>query len=406
MVRVVTGVGLALLAAISGAQQPGGRPEFTGAVIGKVTCSDTQRPARLAQVKLVKVPTKADLKADDEKGPNGDAAAAGNAVETSLDGSYVFRHVKPGSYYVVVDQEGYLIPLGQFSAKELAASDDDTRARVAKVVHAVAVEGNGTVTEDVVLDRGASVSGTITYDDGTPASGIGIELLTKDHEGKWVAAKTSRYRGFHGGSGTDDYGHYRMSGLPAGEYATEANLSVSDHETTYGPMPGSPGTTVQMEMQRTRFSLPLYSGDVLRKTKAEGYSLGSGEVRAGSDLVFPLAKLHKVGGQVLAKDGHAVNGGDVKLLWADDQTEMTEASVQYEDAGFHLEFVPEGEFTLKVSGAKDVTKVQVENSPGYTPRFHEETKTVKTYGDGEAPLVVVGDTGDVVVMLGDKGKAQ
>ena len=386
-----------------GAQQRGLPAQLTGTVTGIVSCADTQRPARLAQVKLVKVPTRADLKADDDGSPNGDAAAAGNAVETSLDGSYVFRQVKPGTYYVVVDKEGYLIPLGQFSAKELAATDDETRARVAKAVHPVVIEGNTTVNEDVVLSRGASISGTITYDDGTPASGIGIELLTKDHDGRWVPSKTSRYRGFYGPSATDDYGHYRISGLPAGEYATEANLSVSDHETTYGPMPSSPGTTMQMEMQKTRFSLPLYSGDVLRKAKAEGYSLGTGEVRAGSDLVFPLAKLHKVGGQVLAKDGHAVNGGDVKLLWADDQSEMTEASVQYEDAAFHLEFVPEGEFTLKVAGAKDVTKVQVENAPGYTPRFHEETKATKTYGDGQAPLVVVGDTADVVVTL---GKAQ
>ncbi len=154
-----------------------------------------------------------------------------------------------------------------------------------------------------------------------------------------------------------------------------------------------------MEKQTTRFSLPLYSGDVLRKTGATGYTLGNGEVRAGSDLVFPLAKLHKVGGQVLAKDGHAVNGADVKLLWADDQSELTQASVQYDDAAFHLEFVPEGEFTLKVSEAKDVTKVQVENAPGYTPRFHEETKTLKTYPDGSAPLVVIGDTSDVVVTL-------
>jgi hypothetical protein len=392
---------LASLFPMTCAAQQGARPEPVGTVTGHVTCSDTQRPARLAAVKLVRVPAKADIKPDSDKGPGGDAApVAGNSVETSLDGSYTIRKVKPGQYYLVVDKEGYLIPLAQFSAKDLAATDDETRSRVAKVVHPITVEGDHTVQEDVVIDRGASVSGAVTYDDGTPASGIGINLLTKDKDGKWVEGKFSRYRGFYDLFGrTDDTGQYRISGLPAGEYATEANLSLSDHETSSGPMPGNPEVTVQFEMQKTRFSLPLYSGDVLRKTNAVAYKLGTGEVRAGSNLVFPLAKLHKVGGQVLAKDGHAVNGGDVKLLWADDQTEMTEAPVLYDDAAFHLEFVPEGEFTLQVSKAKDVTKVQVENAPGYTPRFHEETKTLKTYPDGSAPLVVIGDTSDVVVPL-------
>ena len=59
---------------------------------------------------------------------------------------------------------------------------------------------------------------------------------------------------------------------------------------------------------------------------------------------------------------------------------MTDASISFDDAAFHLEYVPEGTFTLQVSGAKDLTKVQVENPVGYTPRFHEESKTVKTYG--------------------------
>ena len=189
---------------------------------------------------------------------------------------------------------------------------------------------------------------------------------------------------------------YRIAGLAPGEYATQANLSVSDRESTFGPMPGNPGTTIEMQMLRVRFSLPLYSGDVLRKSDAKAYTLGSGEVRAGSDLVFPLAKLHRVTKQVVAKDGHPVNSGTVSLRYADDQDEMTETNVLYDEAAFHLEFVPEGDFLLKVRGAKDVSKVQVANPAGYTPRFHQEEKTLRTYGDAEQPLVVKGDMTDVI----------
>ncbi len=403
-------IGVALLLAVAYpcvahpcVAQDAAHREPVGAVTGHVLCADTQRPARLAEIKLVRVPGKEDLKPDAHKS-FGDSAPAGDAVETSLDGSYTLRNVKPGQYYVVADKEGYLLPLAAFSLKDLADPDADTKARIANAVHIVTVLANQTTNEDITLERGASVSGTILYDDGSPASGIGIQLLAKDKDGKFAEIKTFRYRSNYGFVSTDDNGHYRIAGLPPGEYATEANLSLSDHETTFGPMPNNSSGTVELHMTKTRFSLPLYSGDVLRKPDAKAYSLGTGEARAGEDLVFPLAKLHKVGGQVLAKDGHALNGAKIELLYPEDNTKMTEADVQYDDAAFHLEFVPEGDFLLKVSDAKDVTRTQVENAPGYTPRFHEETKTLKTYGSAQQPLSVKGDRTDVIAMVPEAGK--
>jgi 5-hydroxyisourate hydrolase-like protein (transthyretin family) len=375
------------------------RPEPTGIITGHVLCADTQRPARLAEVKLVRVPTKDDAKIDPKKTSFSDSAPAGDAVETSLDGSYTLRNVKPGQYYVVVDKEGYLLPLAAFSLKDLADPDVETKARIANAIHIVTVLPNQTASEDVTLERGASVSGTVLYDDGSPASGIGISILAKDKDGKWTPIKAFRYRSNYGFLSTDDNGHYRLAGLPPGEYATQANLALSDHETSIGPMPGNPSATVQMNFTKTRFSLPLYSGDVLHKPDAKAYTLGTGEARAGEDLVFPLAKLHKVGGQLLARDGHALNAGKIELLYPDDNSKMTEADVQYDDSAFHLEFVPEGDFLLKVSDAKDVTKSQIENPAGYTPRFHEETKTLKTYGSTQQPLSVKGDMSGVIAMV-------
>lgn len=381
------------------AAQTPARPEPAGSVTGRVLCADTQRPARLAGVKLVRIPTKDSITAAAEKKSFTDGAPAGNPVETSLDGSYIIRNVKPGNYYVVVDKDGYLLPLNAFSLKDLADTSDEARVRVAKSVHAIQVVADQVTREDVVIERGASVGGTVLYDDGSPAAGIGIMVLAKDKDGKWQPIKNSRYRTHFQFSTTDDLGHYRVTGLPPGEYATQANLALNDHEMTSMPMGNGTGNMMQVEMTKTRFSLPLYSGDVFRKLQATGYNLGTGEVRAGSDLIFPLAKLHKVGGQVVAKDGHAVNGGKVSLLYADDKSEMTEADIQYADSGFHLEFVPEGDFLMKVSGATDVTKFQVESASGVTPRFHEESKTIKTYGDAEQALLVKGDTSDVLIAV-------
>ena len=391
-------VPLILLTIAAAAQQAPTRPAPTGTVIGHVLCADTQRPARLAQVKLVRVPS------SDEKPTRvgfGDAAPAGDPVQTSLDGSYTLRHVKPGQYYVVVDQEGYLVPLAAFSGKDLTSTDDATRARIAAVTHTITVTADQTTREDVTLQRGASLSGTVLYDDGSPASGIALTLLVRDpasKEPKWIESHLDRYHSI-GSRTTDDIGHYRLSGLPAGEYTTEADLSLSEQQSQTGPMPGNSSATIEFTMMIIRFSLPLYSGDVFRKTAAVPYTLGTAEVRTGSNLTFPLAKLHRVTGQVITKSGHAINAGSVTLLYADDKAAMTGSTIDFEDQAFHLDYVPEGDFLLEVKEPKDVRKVQVDNAPGFLPRTHEETKTVTSYGEAEQPLQVKGDQSDVLITV-------
>ena len=375
------------------------RRQPTGTVTGHVICADTQRPARMAEIRLVKLPEKVERKDVVEPGPMDGGAPSGDAVESSLDGGYTIRNVKPGEYFVVVDKEGYLLPLAMFTAKELAATDDATRARIGRFAHTISVSSDQTVIEDVRLERGASVSGVATYDDGTPAAGLEVKILQKGTNGKWIAFPTGRYRENFGFNRTDDKGHYRIVGLPAGQYVTEIDLTLSDHETTFMPMPGNKNAQIEVHSDKTRFSLPLYSGDKLRRPMAEPYTLGTGEERTGADVVFPLAKLHRVSGHLLAKDGHALNGGTVDLVWADDGGNMTEAAVQYADRAFHLEFVPEGEFTLKSRGVQDVTRVQVENLPGFMPRTHEETRIQKTYADAEQPLIVVGEMSDVSMVV-------
>lgn len=385
--------------AVQGAQQPA--TQQPGAITGQVLCNDTQRPARLASVELIRVPTATDVERSTERRNFSTAAPVAQTGETGLDGSYALANVKPGSYYVVVDMPGYLLPLGGFSIKELAEPTPVTQARIAASVRSITVNPGQTLRNDIVLDRGASLSGTITYDDGAAASGVAIQPLVKDSTGKWTAVDTSRYRSSFGFSQTDDYGRYRITGLPAGDYAIQANFSLMDHQISSGPMPNDPKISVTFNVSKTVFSLPLYSGSVLRKSDAKAYQLKPGESQDGADLIFPLAKLHKVSGEVLAKDGHSINGGTVKVLYTDDRSELTEAPILNDGSGFQLYFVPEGEYLLQVTGAADVTRVQPSNSGGYRPRFRDEPDTLKSYGTSEEPLVVQGDTAQIIATVPD-----
>ena len=396
---------LLLLLVDACAAETGTRPEPMGTVTGHVFCADTQRPARLANVSLVALPSAAP--AGLKEGGGDDVSGLRpmtEPIETSLDGSFTLHNVKPGEYYLLVEMEGYVLPLAEFTPKQLQHPDEITRARMQRRLRTLRVVAAQATNEEVLLERGASVSGSVTYDDGSPAAGLGMLILTKGVDGKWQGGVGSRYRSSYGLSRTDDFGHYRMAGLPAGEYIAQVNLALTEYTSTTGPMPGFPDRSMTVRIADTKFSLPIYSGNVWRKTAAVAFSLGSGEQRSGADMQFPLSKLHKVTGQVLAKDGHAINGGLLTLLNADDKTQVTETEVQTADNAFHLEFVPEGDFQLKVSKARDVVQVQISNAPGYTPKFHEESKTVRTYGDAERELKVQGEASDVVLTVPDASK--
>lgn len=377
-----------------------------GVVTGHVFCADTQRPARLAKVALLAAPTGKALtgkakQRDEEIG----SAPATDYVETALDGSFIIADVKPGEYYMIVDQDGYTLPLAEFARKDLASSDPDTRARIVRQSIPISVRSGATLNQEVRLERGASVSGTVTYDDGSPAGGLGVNILTKDSKGKWVSGIISRYRSGFGRIITNDQGHYRVSGLPPGEYVTQIDLTLSQYTTTTSHPPDHPDQVEVMRMQRTRYSLPLFSGNALRQTAAVPYKLGAAEERGDGDLQFPLSKLHRVTGQVVTRSGHVLNSGSINLLNVDDSSKVTEAQVDPADNLFHLEFVPEGDFIVKVSGARDTVKVQIANPPGTVPRVHDEEKTLATYGDAQQPLTIGGETQGVLITVPEAGQS-
>ncbi len=111
------------------------------------------------------------------------------------------------------------------------------------------------------------------------------------------------------------------------------------------------------------------------------------------------SKMHPVSGWLAVEQGgRRVNAGRVALVYADDGTEVASADVRSEDEAFHLNFVPEGEYTLKVTKARDVTRTEVPNGPpGTVPPTHTDEKTVRTYGDASQPLVVVNEVSGLVV---------
>jgi hypothetical protein len=198
------------------------------------------------------------------------------------------------------------------------------------------------------------------------------------------------------GEGSDDEGHYRISGLPVGEYLVKAEIKLIDMkvDNLFGE-----NHSVYFN---SGYTLSVYSGGALRTRDAKAIKLQEGEEADMADIEIPVSKLHTVSGSILDASGHTVNAGKVSIVYPDDDTELVSAEVSKEDEQFHFYFVPEGQYTLKVSLARDVTREEVPYPPGSMLPTHTVEKTVKEYQDTQQALVIAGDMTGVVATVAAK----
>src|SRR4051794_6075673 len=198
---------LAALTNVAWSQKPPG----LGTVSGFVFCGDTNTPARLASVALRPLPS---AKAN-SSGPGATDGVEVRSVQTSIDGSFSIPQVAPGRYYVLAALEGYISPLAPLgiSESDLLNPDEATRTKLLAHVPTVVVEANLGASVNVSLERGAAVAGTVLFDDGSPASGLFVGLLSRK-QGKWAPTETGPADGYVQSVKTDDRGHYRISAIP------------------------------------------------------------------------------------------------------------------------------------------------------------------------------------------------
>jgi hypothetical protein len=350
----------------------------TGTVSGHIYCSDTNLPARLIRVTLLRVPESVTDDSAAKLNPHEPFASVSGS--TRIDGSFLISRVPPGTYYVSAEQPGYLTPYSLFPGAELLHPTSEMRSLIARSVPTISVVANKTSVIDVSLQRGGSIAGVIHYDDGSPVSDASVLPLRRDKKGKWTDD-------LDGSRPTDDLGRFRITGLPAGEYTVSIGLSApntgdNDH----------------------RNPVAIYYGDGFRETDAKTIKIGEGEDSSGDDITIRLAKLHTIVGSLVDASGHVINAGDVILYTDPDNIEITSAHVEPDDSAFHFDFVPEGNYVIRVPNARDVSAQTVSYPDGqFGPPKVNETIS-KSYGLYEAPLVVAGDVSGLTITIPAKLK--
>ena len=372
------------------AAMPAATAETTGTIVGHVYLADTGGPARLAQIALqpVQVPS--------DEAKKGDTRQLGSfqVYRTGLDGGYRITHVRPGAYYVVVKMPGYLSPFAMFSNQQLSHPTPEDQQKIDAYLPVVTVAANNSATMDVHLTRGASLSGTLSFDDGEPYPDVRVQVMQKDAKGKWQALPLVS------GGYTDDLGNFRITGLLAGQYLLKASFSLDDMFVS-SVLEQPDGIS-----SFTHFSLDYYSGDTVRLRDAKPIHVDSSQEVSGANITIPVSKLHMVSGQIVqASSGRAINGGTVVLCYSDgDGEELASVKMESDEPMFRMPFVPEGNYVIKVKDAEDVRREEISNGAGSVPPFHTKETVVQKYGTTEQPLVVTGDVSGVNLAVTAAGK--
>ena len=325
----------------------GAGAQEVGNVAGHVTCADSRTPCRFASVTIQSAPAK-----------NTSSGAAQEkthsyAADTGLDGAYAIKDVAPGEYYIQAVQAGYLSPYDL--AGNETAGDPSLAAKAAEIVlQRFSVAAGQTATVNVLLSRGASLSGTVRYEDGGFAIGVSIDLMRKDGAGKWQPYRLTNGLGdlarLGFGPKTDDKGRFYAPGLPPGTYAVQMSLPSTAMllETIAG--------TQSLGIKVTQGgALRVFYGDVYRLKDAKTIELHESEQRTEIDIDVPTSGMYTVKGLVTPKqDARDTAAGKVRLLDPDNQEVLREAFIEPE-GDFSFENVTKGSYLLRIEG-QDTTR--------------------------------------------------
>jgi len=348
----------------------------TGTVTGHVYCTDTHTPCRFSTVTLQTIQTFAHAKAvgadrmtdSDWK----DLQSKSYSGATGIDGRFEITGIAPGDYYLYAESAGYLNPYRLAITGALGDATQSLQA-LEKLLPRVSVAAGKTVNSELTLARGASLEGSVRFDDGGYAYPVNLSLYRKDKNGKWNPYGDTFLFGHRMSPPhvTDDRGRFSIDGLVPGSYLVKAALPQPDVIDGVGVEIGFPSGGED--------SLAVFNGGKFRIKEAPPIELSEGEDRSDIDIEIPTNGLHTLEGSVNARpDGRRITKGTVSLLDPDDQSTIRDTEI-LADGSFSFNLVAPGNYLVRVNARADDSSPQ--------SAIHYLTLT--------SPLEVAGDLSDL-----------
>jgi hypothetical protein len=245
-------------------------PRGTAILRGQIVAADSGAPIRRAQVRVT----------------SPDAREARIAT-TDAQGRFEIRELPAGRYTMTASKGGFVtLQYGQRRPSEsgtpIELGDGQTIDKVA-----------------IALPRGSVLGGRITDEFGEPIANASVTAWRYAYQGG--ARRLSPAPGANTRDTTDDQGHYRLFGLPPGEYYVSATLRSGGPEVT-DPM-GEP----------SGYAATYYPGTT-NIAEAQRVMLAVSQENVGVHFGLIATRLVRVSGQVIMSDGAPASNGNVMLV--------------------------------------------------------------------------------------------
>ena len=244
-------------------------PRGTAMIRGQIIAADNGAPIRRAQVRITSP-----------------EAREGRVSTTDQQGRFEFKELPAGRYTMTASKGGFVsLQYGQRRPTEsgtpIELGDGQTMEKIA-----------------IALPRGSVLGGRITDEFGEPVANASVSAWRYAYQG---GARRMMPAGQNARDTTDDQGHYRLFGLPPGDYYVSATLRSGGPEVTdpMGELSGYAAT---------------YFPGTSNVAEATRVTLAVSQENTGISFGLIATRLVRVSGQVIMSDGAPATSGMVVLV--------------------------------------------------------------------------------------------
>lgn len=250
---------------------PAELPKGTSILRGQVVAADTGSPIRRAQVRV--------------SSPD---ARDGRIATTDAQGRFELKELAAGRYTMTASKGGFVsLQYGQRRPSEsgtpIELGDGQTIDKLA-----------------IALPRGSVLAGRITDEFGEPVANATVTAMRYGYAAggrRMLPTNAANSR-----DTTDDQGHYRLFGLPPGEYYVTAMLRT-----------GGPEITDPMGGEQSGYASTYYPGTP-NVNEAQRVKLAVSQENSNVSFGLIATKLVKLSGQVITSSGAPASNGMIILM--------------------------------------------------------------------------------------------
>jgi hypothetical protein len=258
--------------------------------------------------------------------PQSREQSQGAGAATDFDGYYFIPSVQPGTYVIDVRLPGYSQDFDYIRSVLNHYPTDKQKEMLAEFPQ-VTVRGTGAVSQDMVIHRGAAITGHVRFDSGgvLDRAVVSATMVPGSPSGNGVSDASSQSLPWSAHGTTDDRGAYRIAGLPHGKYRIEVHLRETGGERGSG-------------------YIPVFAPGALTEQDSALFAVADGDELSGVDIEIPLRLFHSIAGTVM-RDGVPVVGASITIQRAGQTWSRRFASDS--NGNYRVDMLPQGTYALE-----------------------------------------------------------